>query len=267
VSDRIPDLRHPLLLADVVGASSGMAADCICRVVAILRTMAGTRSRRDKRARMNSPAPVPATPAPITVGAAPWWTSTDQKLKIATGVAVLVLAFPKSALVAKWGLSNPDQVTNYINAASVVAPLATLAWGFIARIYSKIQPLTLTRAAAASNTATIAVVQTQAAMRQHGIPTSVERQAQLEASAVSAAAVVTPTPQTVTALSPEVIGVIASAVVAEIAKQQAMYKASHPLPLLAPSGTTPPIPPTAIYPNPTPGATPHASSPTPPAAT
>jgi hypothetical protein len=208
---------------------------------------------------MNSPAPVPATPAPITVGAAPWWTSTDQKLKIATGIAVLVLAFPKSALVAKLGLSNPDQVTNYINAASVVAPLTTLAWGFIARIYSKIQPLTLTRAAAASNTATIAVVQTQALMRQHGIPTSVERQAQLEASAVSAATV-TP-PQTVTALSPEVIGVIASAVVAEIARQQAMYKASHPLPL----GTAPTIAPAIL--TPTPGATPHASSPSPPAAT
>jgi hypothetical protein len=197
---------------------------------------------------MNSPAPVPATPAPITVGAAPWWTSTDQKLKIATGIAVLVLAFPKSALVAKWGLTNPDQVTNYINAASVVAPLATLAWGFIARIYSKIQPLTLTRAAAASNTATIAVVQTQAAMRQHGIPTSVERQAQLEANAITASAVPT-TPQTITTLSPEVIGVIASSVVAEIARQQAMYKASHPLPLptIAPAILTP-----------TPGATTHA---------
>jgi hypothetical protein len=194
---------------------------------------------------MNSPAPVPATPAPITVGAAPWWTSTDQKLKIATGIAVLVLAFPKSALVAKWGLTNPDQVTNYINAASVVAPLATLAWGFIARIYSKIQPLTLTRAAAASNTATIAVVQTQAAMRQHGIPTSVERQAQLEANAITASAVPT-TPQTVTALSPEVIRDIATAsslaTVAEIARQQALYKASHPL---VPSGAIPataPIP-------------------------
>jgi hypothetical protein len=211
---------------------------------------------------MNSPAPVPAAPAPITVGAAPWWTSTDQKLKIATGVAVLVLAFPKSALVAKWGLTNPDQVTNYINAASVVAPLATLAWGFIARIYSKIQPLTLTRAAAASNTATIAAVQTQAAMRQHGIPTSVERQAQLEASAVSAATPVTP-PQTVTALSPEVIGVIASAVVAEIARQQAMYKASHPLPLSTPPTIAPAAP--AIL-TPTPGATPHAPISPPPAA-
>jgi hypothetical protein len=191
---------------------------------------------------VSAPAPVPATPAPITIGAAPWWTSTDQKLKIATGIAVLVLAFPKSALVAKWGLTNPDQVTNYINAASVVAPLATLAWGFIARIYSKIQPLTLTRAAAASNTATIAVVHQQALMRQHGIPTSVELQAQLEASAVSAATTVTP-PQTVTALSPEVIGVIASAVVAEIARQQALYKLSHPL--LTPTGATPnaPIPP------------------------
>jgi hypothetical protein len=199
---------------------------------------------------VSAPDPVPATPAPITIGAAPWWTSTDQKLKIATGVAVLVLAFPKSALVAKLGLSNPDQVTNYINAASVVAPLATLAWGFIARIYSKIQPLTLTRAAAASNTATIAVVQTQALMRQHGIPTSVERQAQLEASAVSAATPVTP-PQTVTALSPEVIGVIASAVVAEIARQQAMYKASHPLVPSVPH-TAPPIL------TPTPGATPNA---------
>jgi hypothetical protein len=200
---------------------------------------------------MNSPAPVPATPAPITVGAAPWWTSTDQKLKIATGIAVIVLAFPKSALVAKWGLTNPDQVTNYINAASVVAPLATLAWGFIARIYSKIQPLTLTRAAAASNTATIAVVQTQAAMRQHGIPTSVERQAQLEANAITASAV-SATPQTVTTLSPEVIGVIASAVVAEIARQQALYKLSHPL-----------IPPILT---PTPGATPHATISPPPAA-
>src|SRR5450631_180238 len=174
---------------------------------------------------MNSPDPAPATPAPITIGAAPWWTSTDQKLKIATGIAVLVLAFPKSALVAKLGLSNPEQVTNYINAASVVAPLATLAWGFVARIYSTIQPLTLTRAKAASNTATIAVLQTQAAMRQHGIPTSVERQAQLEASAVSAAAAIPPTPQTVTSLSPETVRVIVSGVVAEIAKQQALYKA------------------------------------------
>ena len=52
MSDRIPDLRHPLLLADVVGASAGMEADCLCRVVVILRAMAGTGPRRDQRARL-----------------------------------------------------------------------------------------------------------------------------------------------------------------------------------------------------------------------
>jgi hypothetical protein len=212
---------------------------------------------------VNSPAPVPATPAPITAGAIPWWQSTDQKLKLAAGVAIVVAAFPKAPIVAKFGLNNPDQVTNYVNAAAFLAPFAFLAWGFIARFFSKIQPLTWSTSTALEHPATIAAARTQDAMDRAGIPASTVTQAGIEAGRAATHAGA----DSLNTISPEVVNVIASAVVAEIARQQALYKASHPLPLLAPSGTIPPIPPTAIYPNPTPGATPHAFSPTTPAAT
>lgn len=164
-------------------------------------------------------------PMPATIGAIPWYQSTDQKLKVATGIAVLVLAFPKSALVAKFGLANPDQVTNYINAASVVAPFVPLTWAFVARIFSKIQPLTWGAKSAAVHPATVAVLQTQAAMTQAGIPPTALVQARIEAEQ----AVVAVHPQNteiLSSISPEVVSVIAKAVVAALAARQAQAKAA-----------------------------------------
>jgi hypothetical protein len=133
---------------------------------------------------MNAQPPA-ATPAPVTAGAIPWYKSPVQIGLVTTALSAAIALFPK--LGTALGLTSPtaisDAVTSIFGVIAVVAPII----GSVMRARSKVQPLTLTQAGAAANSSTQAVVQTQAAMKQAGIPTAVETQAKIDAAPAAGA--------------------------------------------------------------------------------
>ena len=173
------------------------------------------------------------TVAPVTAGAIPWWQSPQQIKTVATEVSVLAAFLPKSKIVAALGLSDPNTVSGYITSGAGALAGALLAWSFVQRIFSKIQPLTLTKAGAAIHPATLARVETTTAMSEAGITPSGIRAAQIQVAqsntAVKAALVAAPSTQSqiVTQVSPEVVTVVAKAFVAEFAAAQAHARAVH----------------------------------------
>jgi hypothetical protein len=199
---------------------------------------------------MSTPDPVPpgaGMPAPVTAGAMPWFTSNDQWVKIKAGVAVVALAFPKAWFITRYGLGDPVKVSAYTNAAIAVWPAWVLTVGFVKRSRSTLQPLVNSWRAAREHKATIALAQVQAEMARKGVDLAVARQAQLQTSADAAPIVPAPAPPPpilVTHMSPELVHTIAVAMVAELAHQQAAYRAAH----LVPSSAATPAPPIAQSP-------------------
>jgi hypothetical protein len=114
------------------------------------------------------------TPLPVTAGAAVWWTSPQFKGLLATFVISLL------AIAAHWipklSSISYDQVFGWIGDITEVLVAGGALLALIQRALSKGNPLTLTTQGAANHPSTIAVVETQAAMKQAGIPTAVELQ-------------------------------------------------------------------------------------------
>lgn len=139
---------------------------------------------------MNTPDPVPAPPAPVTAGALPWLQSTDQKRRLVTGVLMVAVYFaPRYKILHELGLDDQTKVTGYVamladfiaDFSPILIGLGGMALGAYQRARSKLQPLTWTKAAAASHPATIALVETQRRMEEKEIPTAVTLQQQIEA--------------------------------------------------------------------------------------
>lgn len=117
---------------------------------------------------MNSPDPVPA-PQPGST-AIPWYRSPQQISNVTAAVSALIALFPKVGQALN--LSNASDVSTAVTivfgAIAVIAP----GVGTALRARSKLQPLTLTKAAAEVHPVTLAAEKTAAAMVQAGIPTT-----------------------------------------------------------------------------------------------
>src|SRR5882757_2251189 len=86
--------------------------------------------------------------------AIPWYRSPQTIGLITTAVAAAVALFPKLGVML--GLTSPGSISTAVeNVAGIVALLAPVAGG-IFRVKSKVQPLTLTQAAADIHPATVA---------------------------------------------------------------------------------------------------------------
>lgn len=120
---------------------------------------------------MNTPNPV--TPKPVTAGAVPWYTSTTIISSISTIVSMLVVLAPKLSDALGLTASNVPAVVN--TTFEVIAAISGVVAG-ISRARSPVQPVVSGPVAAAVHPSTIAVLETQAAMKQAGIPTAVEKQ-------------------------------------------------------------------------------------------
>lgn len=158
--------------------------------------------------------PVSQMPAPVTAGAAPWFTSNDQVAKIKVAAGVVALAFPKAAIVTYLHLGDPVKVSAYINAAIACWPMEVLVVAFVKRMRSALQPLVSSWAQARKHPATRALVEVQAETRAAGIPLSRERQAQIEA-----------TPATAVVAAPPDLSALASALYDEMVRRQAAARA------------------------------------------
>lgn len=105
---------------------------------------------------MNSPNPLPnGMPDPIkTVAAIPWYQS-PATIAQATGIlSILLVMFPK---IAVWlHFTSPDDAQVFVVKLFGSVGLLALVWGFIRRIFSKVQPVTLTAKRAAENPNTVA---------------------------------------------------------------------------------------------------------------
>lgn len=120
--------------------------------------------------------PVP-TPAPVTIGAIPWYKSPQYVTAMLVVMGALTTLYPKVA-----GVLHIDTPTGAAAAIEVIGAVVTLLGGavsWVLRQISKLQPVTFTQTAAAVHPSTQAIIQTQTAMRQAGIPTSVELQAEI----------------------------------------------------------------------------------------
>jgi hypothetical protein len=179
---------------------------------------------------MSTPDPVPpgaGMPAPVTAGAAPWWTSNDQWVKIKTGASVLAMAFPKAWIVTRFGLGDPVKLTAYANAAIALYPAYVLAVGFVKRSRSTLQPLVSSWRAAREHKATVALAQIQAEMASKGVDLALARQAQLQAAPAPSALVV----PIIERMSPDLVSTLAAAnakaTVDELARRQALARAER----------------------------------------
>lgn len=112
-------------------------------------------------------------PSPVTAGAIVWYRSPVLISQITSGITMAAALFPKSALVAALGLTDPDKVSALVSQICSAISLLSLLVGTVMRVRSKVQPTTLTAAGAANHPATQAVVQVQADMAKAGIPTAV----------------------------------------------------------------------------------------------
>lgn len=130
------------------------------------------------------------TPAPVTAGAIPWYKSPIYVAALTTVLGAIATLYPKAAAVL--GINTPLGQTAFIELAGGVVTLMGGAVIWLVRQLNKGQPITLTQASANTHPSTIAVVETQAAMREKGIPLAVELQKQIQ-SGVSANAPLFPT--------------------------------------------------------------------------
>jgi hypothetical protein len=129
---------------------------------------------------MNTPLqpPVPP-PTPVIAPAAPVTSSQVQLANTVAFVCGVAALAPKNSLVVAFHLTNPALVETYITNVMGVASLASIAWSFIARQLSKVQPLTWTKQAAATHVNTEAVAKVQALMKTANIPTAANVKTQL----------------------------------------------------------------------------------------
>lgn len=129
---------------------------------------------------MNAQPSVPPMPAPVTAGAIPFYKSPIYLSAMGTVLGALTTLYPKVA--ATLGINTTAGATAFIELVGAVMTLAGGGIIWIIRQVSKLQPVTLTAKAAAAAPATIAVVQTQQAMANAGIPTARALQASIEAA-------------------------------------------------------------------------------------
>jgi|SRR5580693_4982404 hypothetical protein len=128
---------------------------------------------------MNAQPPVAPTPAPVTAGALPWYRSPVYIGAVTTVLSTLLSLSPKAATAI--GLNTPGSVSSAVEAVFQIVALGAGIFTALKRQTSASQPLTLTQKGADTNTATVAVVQTQTAMRAAGIPLASELKTQLDA--------------------------------------------------------------------------------------
>jgi hypothetical protein len=120
------------------------------------------------------------TPSPVTVGAIPWYKSPQYVTAMLVVMGAVTTLYPKASAVL-----HIDTPTGEAAAIELIGALVTLLGGsvsWVLRQINKTQPITLTQAEATAHPATQALIQTQSAMREAGIPTSVELQATIAAS-------------------------------------------------------------------------------------
>jgi hypothetical protein len=132
---------------------------------------------------MNSQPPVPATPAPVTAGAIPFYKSPIYLSAMGTVLGALTTLYPKAA--AAIGINTPAGAAAFIELVGAGMTLAGGAIIWIVRQVTNLQRVTLTQKAANADPSTRAVVQVQAAMKAAGIPTAVELQKTIAASSVA----------------------------------------------------------------------------------
>ena len=84
------------------------------------------------------------TAQPVVAPAIPWYKSQVQIAQVTAFIVGLAALFPKSALVAALGLTNPEAVSTLVSQIFGVISFAALGWGIIARQFSKVQRLTMT---------------------------------------------------------------------------------------------------------------------------
>jgi len=85
---------------------------------------------------------------PLPGVAVPWYTSQVQKAQVVSAVTALIALFPKAGALI--GIKTPDQVAAWVEGvfgfATLVAPIVGIIW----RATSRLQPLTLSKKAAAA---------------------------------------------------------------------------------------------------------------------
>jgi hypothetical protein len=119
-------------------------------------------------------------PSPVTAGALPWYKSPVYIFAAGVVLAALGNLFPKAKrLVEQAGFSSTEDVLQFI--AAIVTLVSGVAIAVL-RWWAKVQPLVWTRKQALEHPATVAVVETQKAMQQAGIPTAVTLQAQIQST-------------------------------------------------------------------------------------
>jgi hypothetical protein len=177
---------------------------------------------------MNTPNPAPGMPAPVTAGAAPVWTSNVQvSLAVAfiTGVAAI---FPKTAIVAKFGLADTANVTGYVNLSLMGASLLSILGASVFRYFSKFAPQVLSWRAAMEHPATQAAIKTEVAMAKAAIPPATLTQARIEAGQAATAAHASS--DSLNYINPDIVTLIAKAsaiaTVTELRAQQAQARAA-----------------------------------------
>jgi hypothetical protein len=104
-------------------------------------------------------------PVPVAAAAIPWYQSRVQIAQVVSLVSAAIAMFPKVGTAL--GLTNlvaiQTAVETIFGTVALIAPLVGSIW----RARSTLQPLTLTKAAAAVHPATIAVAAAQVA---NGVP-------------------------------------------------------------------------------------------------
>jgi hypothetical protein len=117
---------------------------------------------------------------PVTAGAAPWYTSQVQIAQVAAFASTLVALSP--GVWAKVGITSTADVQSTVQAVAGALAALALLWGLAMRAWSAIQPLVWSKKAAAAHPATVAVEETQAAMKAANIPTAAATQAKIVAT-------------------------------------------------------------------------------------
>lgn len=119
------------------------------------------------------------TPTPVTAGAAQVWTSPVFRAALTAFVMSIL------AIVAHWVPKlkdvNYSEVYSWVEQGTLALTAGAALWALIKRVQSPLNPLTWTKKGAAAHPSTIAVVETQAAMKVADIPTAVTLQQQIEA--------------------------------------------------------------------------------------
>ena len=111
-----------------------------------------------------------STPTPVPAPAVPWYQSPVQKAQVVAAVSALVALSPKLGSLV--GIKTPAEASAWVEslfgAITFVAPILGSIW----RARSKLQPLTLTKAGAASHPATVAAEVAAMPVSQHPATTA-----------------------------------------------------------------------------------------------